>query len=74
MNYYIYENSQYSKAMIHKGECEQCQEGQGKNPTVIRRYSKWHGPFDTLEQATRAAKATGQKNIRECKICFRTRT
>ncbi len=58
--FWVYENWQAGphKSVIHQADCGFCNEGKGlsggdADPT----HGKWHGPFDTLERATRAAKS-----------------
>ena len=73
MSYYVYENSHADehKAKIHKSECGNCKYGKGKSGqgTRIDR-GKWHGPFDTYEDALQTAKNTeGKVSDGEC--CLR---
>lgn len=62
MAFYVYENwTAEHKAVIHKGTCGYCKEGKGchKNP-LGNKNGKWHGPFDSLEEAEKTAKNTGR--------------
>jgi hypothetical protein len=62
MTYYVYENwTAKDKAVIHRGTCGYCNDGRGchKNP-LGNRNGRWHGPFDSLEEAKRAAQNTGR--------------
>ena len=62
MSYYVYENWRAeNKAVIHTGFCGNCNNGRGchENPLGDRN-GRWHGPFDTLDEARRAAQNTGR--------------
>jgi len=62
MSYYVYENwTAEHKAVIHRGSCRNCNEGQGchKNP-LGNKNGKWHGLFDSIEGAKKAAANTGR--------------
>jgi hypothetical protein len=62
MKYYIYENwTAKDKAVIHRGTCGYCNEGRGchQNP-LGNRNGRWHGPFDTFEEARKTAQNTGR--------------
>ena len=60
--FFVYENwTAEHKAVIHSGSCGYCQEGRGCHENPLRnRNGKWHGPFDSLEEAGMAAKNTGR--------------
>jgi hypothetical protein len=63
MIFYVYENwTAEHKAVIHIGSCGYCKEGRGchRNPLGDRN-GQWHGPFTTLDEAQKAAEATGRK-------------
>ena len=68
MSYYVYENwTAENKAMIHKNTCGFCKDGRGchKNP-LGNRNGRWHGPFDSLEEAKRTAENTGRTSKIHC--------
>jgi len=63
MDYYVYENwTAEKKAVIHKGLCGNCNDGKGCHPNPLgNRNGKWHGPFNTLEEAESAARGTRRR-------------
>lgn len=68
MKYYVYENwTAKDKAVIHRGTCGYCNDGRGchRNP-LGNRNGRWHGPFDTLEEAKRTAQNTGRTVQMHC--------
>ena len=67
MSYWIYENWTAQKMMkIHRGECRFCNDGKGIHlHKTDNRNGTWHGPFQTLEEAEKAA----MKSDRERKYC-----
>jgi len=68
MRYYIYENwTAKNKAVIHRGTCGYCNEGSGCHSNPLgNRNGKWHGPFDSLEEAKKAAVKTGRTIQQHC--------
>ena len=69
MAYCVYENYPTNKARIHFSNCGHARyngaEDCSRRPTPNGR---WHGAFDTFEEALRAARRTGRK-VSECKHC-----
>ena len=62
MSFYVYENwTAEQKAVIHRGSCGNCKEGEGchENP-LGNRNGRWHGPFESLEAAEAAAMRTNR--------------
>lgn len=62
MAYYVYENwrARGHKAVIHKGDCPFCKNGNGLSGNGTRiDNGAWHGPFDQLNQAIDFANKTG---------------
>lgn len=57
MAYYIYENWHAGphKAVIHVGTCSFCNDGNGRRGVCDSRQAKWHGPYETLVAARKAA-------------------
>src|SRR5215469_8736750 len=51
--FYIYENWQAGprKAVIHKGSCGHCNDGNGVSGGYDPKHAKWHGPFESLAAA-----------------------
>ncbi len=68
--YYFYENwvAHGHSARIHYSHCGFCNNGRGIHQTDSTRCGQWHGPFDSLKEATLAAKDTGA-NVTKCLIC-----
>ena len=74
ITYYIYENWRAAshKAVIHRGSCIYCNEGEGtSHGGYDRSNGKWHGRFDTLEAAKEYRDGmAGVKIKKECSICL----
>jgi hypothetical protein len=53
MRYYTYENwrAKGHTAKIHVGVCWFCKDGKGMGGGTRADNGKWHGPFDTLQEA-----------------------
>lgn len=74
MKYYIYENwVAEKKAVIHRSDCGFCQNGQGihENP-LGEKNGKWHGPFDSYQEARAEANKLNSlkgRDVRSCNIC-----
>jgi Domain of unknown function (DUF4145) len=66
MPYWVYENwTAEHKAVIHDAACGYCNDGAGCHPNPLgTQNGKWHGPFDSLQTAQEAARATGRQ-VRE---------
>ena len=71
MPYYIYENwVAEKKAVIHKGSCAHCNDGQGCHQHIYEnKNDKWHGPFDTYEEAKNFANTLKNRTVRPCGKC-----
>ena len=72
MAYYIYENWQAGprKAVIHRGSCGYCNNGQGRNEgNYDPDHGEWHGPWDDLQEARKAQTKMSVKVRKECQIC-----
>ena len=57
MAYYIYENwrAWRHKAIIHRGSCGHCNNGQGRNEgNYDPNNGAWHGPYADLQEAQEA--------------------
>jgi len=68
--YYFYENwvAHGHSARIHYSHCGFCNSGRGIHQTDSTRCGQWHGPFDSLKEATLAAKDTGA-TVTKCLKC-----
>lgn len=72
MRFYIYENWQADdKAVIHKGSCSFCNEGEGTGRgTLGNQNGVWHGPYSTQQEALTAAKKLGRARVAFCQHCL----
>ena len=68
--YWVYENWTHKKALLHKGDCGSCNHGQGIHVDAGSHNGRWHGPFETHDEAASCAAATGRQNVRGCKRCL----
>ncbi len=68
-SYWVYEDRVTSQAKVHDGGCRYCNHGAGMGRGRIPGDSEWYGPYGSLEEAFRRAEATGQKDVRGCKVC-----
>ena len=66
--FYIYENWQAGphKAVLHRGSCSFCKDGQGLSGGSDPKHGKWHGPFDTLLNARRSQLGLDVAVRKEC--------
>lgn len=71
MSYYVYENWRAGprKAIIHKGNCRSCNEGDGVRGGTRADNGEWHGPFETLNDAMDFANSLNAKEVRTCMRC-----
>lgn len=68
MKYYVYENWTVHKARIHLADCSYCNNGNGIHHDTGEKNGKWHGPFATLDEVTKAANDT-REPVSKCKRC-----
>jgi len=69
MTYYVYDDLPTNSAKLHVSSCSYCNNGKGFQPNVTGMNTKWHGPFNTLQEAEEIAVGTGRKYIDKCKVC-----
>ena len=70
MAYWVYNNQIAKRARIHVGECRYCNHGAGVTTEDDGASDEnWFGPFETFDMAEKAAKDTGQKDVRACGAC-----
>ncbi|MCK9583235.1 MAG: hypothetical protein M0Q46_06465 [Endomicrobiales bacterium] len=62
MSYYIYENwVAEKKAVIHKGSCGYCKEGNGCHANPLgNKNGQWSGPYSSFKIAQNKAIETGR--------------
>ena len=71
MNYYFYQwQAGQGHVLIHRGDCPDCNDGQGKQPDAMGVASTWHGPYRSYEEARAAAEAISP-DARNCQRCER---
>ena len=68
--FFVYENWQAEgyKARVHRGRCPSCNYGKGIHPEASEEHGRWHGPFDTLNDALVLANRSGRV-VSLCKRC-----
>ena len=74
MEFWVYENWTVvagGKARVHRGDCYNCNHGQGKNPNSSDRNGKWHGPITTENDAMNYANNLGRRDVRWGECCKR---
>jgi F-type H+-transporting ATPase subunit beta len=70
MIYYVYEDLPTSRARIHRANCRFCNHGNGLHGLRNDQDCRWHGPYTTLEEASRVMGHTGRKNTGVCTFCL----
>ena len=67
--FYIYENWQAGphKAVLHRGSCAFCNNGQGLAGGSDPKHGRWHGPFPTLDEAQRSWSQMNVEVHKECR-------
>jgi hypothetical protein len=71
--YYIYENyTAEKKVVIHKGECNYCNNGKGTGRnTEGDKNGRWHGGYSTYEEAKAKSKLFIDRKYKECGHCMK---
>ncbi len=71
MGFYISENWRAEKkAVIHRGECGHCNNGEGTGRNIRGNENcKWHGPFGSYEEVREFAESLKDREVRDCKKC-----
>lgn len=67
--FYVYDNRTIDKAIVHKGSCTFCNDGQGLHRTGPTRNSVWHGPYDSAAGALAKAKSCHRARTAGCSVC-----
>ena len=68
MRYWVYEDDPTNRAIVHKDWCRFCNYGYGLRGRRLPD-NRWHGPFESVEDAFAKARSTGRRENRGCKIC-----
>lgn len=70
-NFWIYENWKNNghRTRVHAGSCVHFKTDADGNPKSSKG-SKWHGPYESLEDAEKAARETGGK-VSFCRVCLK---
>jgi hypothetical protein len=67
--YYVYENWVRDKAIVHRGSCSFCNDGNGLHGSRYTKSSRWHGPFATSSEAMTKAGACRKARTGGCSHC-----
>lgn len=70
MKFYIYENwrAHGHTMRIHVGSCSFCRDGTGIHRETRGGNGKWHGPFDSYQNA-RSIADRSQAQVSDCRFC-----
>jgi hypothetical protein len=79
VGFYVYENWTNTFALIHRGSCSFCNDGQGAQGRGSKTPNgQWHGTFLTMDDAINAAREVAARHsnssvwsVRPCGICLR---
>jgi hypothetical protein len=66
--FYVYDNSNHNRALIHRHDCFHCNDGKGKRGASVGPRDQFI-PADSLNEAKTRAKALGRGRADLCKIC-----
>ena len=69
MSFYVYENWVRDKAIVHRGACSFCADGNGVHGSRTTKSSTWHGPFNTAAAALAKAKSCRRTRTEGCTYC-----
>jgi hypothetical protein len=69
MSFWVYENWVRHKAIVHRGECSFCNDGNGLHGSRQTKSSTWHGPFDTAGNALSRARGCRRTRTEGCEKC-----
>ncbi len=69
VGYWVYEDRPTSRTRIHKSTCRFCNDGKGLHGSRLPD-NKWHGPFESEENAIGIALDTGHSDISGCGSCL----
>ncbi len=71
MSFYVYENwVAAKKAVIHKGTCSFCNNGEGTGRNMLgEENGRWHGAFDNYETAKIFAQSLRDRIFKNCSFC-----
>lgn len=68
MAFWNYDNAKIGTTRTHRGDCSDCNNGQGKLGQQIGRDDQFIGPFDDYATAHKGALALGRK-VHDCGHC-----
>lgn len=69
MSYWVYEDDPTNRVRIHKSECTYCNDGEGIKGSRLTD-NRWHGPFQTEQEAIDRARRTGRRDAKGCGVCL----
>jgi hypothetical protein len=69
-NFWVYENwrAHGHRATVHRGNCGSCNCGGGVHGGGLTSNGKWHGPFQSADEARSAV--SHEARIRTCTRCL----
>ena len=67
--YWIYQSLNHKQARVHKGDCPNCNHGNGSVRGSSNKYGRWHGPYADRTEAFRKANALDLDGVRGCNAC-----
>lgn len=77
-DFYVSWMKPIGRARIHKGECSNCNKGEGQTgqDKPKREVTGWHGPFDLPEARAKAERLRleGYGDVDFCGTCLRSQT
>jgi hypothetical protein len=67
--FWVYENwrAHGHRATVHRSDCRSCNSGAGVHGGTLTPNGKWHGPYQSLDEARSAASRDAK--LRECRRC-----
>ena len=67
-DFYVYLNAPNNKALIHRADCQHCNQGEGRTPIKSDFNGEWIGPFDQPTARLRA-RQSGKNRVQWCAFC-----
>lgn len=68
--FYVYENWNVRKAVLHRGECRFCHHGRGQRDSGETPSGTWHGPYVSEDMARSGPQVRATSRKRDCRICM----
>lgn len=67
--FFVYDNWVRSKAIVHRGICSFCNNGNGLHGKRATKSSTWHGPYLVVADARSKAKSLRRDRTDDCQSC-----